>query len=104
MSGSVLSGKVCVDLFVIGPRCIAEVNLSKVTLEAVPRNLFLRFGALRPSTLPVADLPILPLKGGGDPLRWRRSSGFCLVADRGIDFIAEFKGQRLTHLLPPPIW
>jgi hypothetical protein len=103
MSGSVLSGEVCIDLFVIDPRCIAKVYFSEVALEAFPRCLFLRFGALRPSIMPFADIPILPLKGGGNPLRGRRSGGFCMVADRSINFIAEVKGQRLAHLSPPPI-
>ena len=95
---SILASKIRVDLLIVRTRCLSEVYLTEVPLKAFPCRLFLFVGALRPSTLPFPDIPILPLKGGGDPMRWRCSSGFCLVADRGIDFIAEFEEIGRAHV------
>jgi len=84
MSGSVYHGEVCIDLFVIDTQCIPEVDLSKVALEAFPRYLFLRFGALRTSHLPMRGYCYTAAPSASDPVRRRCSSSFGVAADRGI--------------------
>jgi hypothetical protein len=97
----ILSCKIGVDLFVVRTRCVSEIHLAEVPLKAFPRHWLFGCGALRHRALPRVYTAILVFYGGGEPMGWRRSSDFCLALDDGVDFVTQFKDQRLTHAFPP---
>src|SRR5262249_5944294 len=66
-----------------------------------PCGVLLGCGPWPPCILPCVSRPILLLQGGGKPVGGRCPSAFRLALDRGVDFVTEFKDERLTHTLPP---
>jgi hypothetical protein len=75
---SVFSGKVHVDWFVVRTRCVAEVQLAEMPLNACPCYVLFSRAALCEPPLPRADTTILSFKGIGKPICRRRSRFFGL--------------------------
>jgi hypothetical protein len=101
MGIAILSRQIRVNLLVVRPYGIREVNLAEVLLKADPCGVLLGCGTRPLCTLPRVSRPILLLQSGGKPVGWRRPGTFCLALDGCVDFVTEFKNKCLTHLFPP---
>src|SRR5262245_21897886 len=101
MGIAILARQIRVDLGVVRSYCVGEVDLTEVLLKADPCGVLLGRGPWPLCALSRVSRSILLLQSGGKPVSWPRPSTFCLALDGGIDFVTEFKDERLTHTFPP---